>query len=418
MKHIFNNLSLNKVLLKNISTLIVLLNATLICSAQITSPTTNFNEPTEYPSGITNDIIFYFSDLSTAQLSSLSGDIGDTYNWWSYNTASGKFDINVGISSSITGLTQGGGYKLEVTNGTTTNTYFAWTFAPAITSTPTINVLKDDCFLLEQEVAVTSANLIYYNHKGDNKPITVNYGFTYAWESKPTGPIEGQAKRSALIVAPSDTTTYQCLVGSKFDKILPPFKIENTCNAKAVEAKFSYLIDGNPANEAKKEDSAPMLVRFTNESKGDVFDYEWTFGAGRDYIANPIYTFQTAGKYDVTLKVTNIKSGCESTSAPVTFNVIELVVLAPNVFTPFSSPGKFDEFKVLYRSVKTFNMIIYNRWGRKVYQSSRPEEGWDGRIGGKKAEPGVYFYTITAEGFNAGESKKLEGAVHLIITDN
>ena len=53
-----------------------------------------------------------------------------------------------------------------------------------------------------------------------------------------------------------------------------------------------------------------------------------------------------------------------------------------------------------------------------MYQSTDPAEGWDGRIGGAKAEPGVYFYTITAKGFNAGESKKLEGAVHLIITND
>jgi gliding motility-associated-like protein len=95
-----------------------------------------------------------------------------------------------------------------------------------------------------------------------------------------------------------------------------------------------------------------------------------------------------------------------------------MVVKAPNAFTRFSCPGQNDEFRVLYRSVNKFSMLIYNRWGRKVYSSSNPEEGWDGKIGNQKAEPGVYFYKIEATGFNPKEVKKLEGAVHLMVTNN
>jgi gliding motility-associated-like protein len=59
-------------------------------------------------------------------------------------------------------------------------------------------------------------------------------------------------------------------------------------------------------------------------------------------------------------------------------------------------------------------MIIFNRWGRKVYVSTDPEKGWDGSIGNGQAPPGVYFFTIEAEGYDEDEKHKLSGPVHLI----
>ncbi|NLB86699.1 MAG: gliding motility-associated C-terminal domain-containing protein, partial [Bacteroidales bacterium] len=42
------------------------------------------------------------------------------------------------------------------------------------------------------------------------------------------------------------------------------------------------------------------------------------------------------------------------------------------------------------------------------------EAGWDGNIGGgSKAAPGVYYYTIKAQGFD-GKNYELHGALHLI----
>lgn len=93
--------------------------------------------------------------------------------------------------------------------------------------------------------------------------------------------------------------------------------------------------------------------------------------------------------------------------------ITEMAVEAPNAFTP-NNDGANDEFRVYYRSVRKFSMVIFNSWGRKVYESTDPSLGWDGTIGNQVAEPGVYFYVIEAEGYNPNEKKKLQGPVHLI----
>lgn len=65
----------------------------------------------------------------------------------------------------------------------------------------------------------------------------------------------------------------------------------------------------------------------------------------------------------------------------------------PNAFSP-NSDGKNDYFKI-HNNIKAscvdeFNILIYNRWGEKVYESNNFEFEWSG--GGLPA--GVYFYVM------------------------
>ena len=93
--------------------------------------------------------------------------------------------------------------------------------------------------------------------------------------------------------------------------------------------------------------------------------------------------------------------------------MIDLFLDVPNFFTP-TGDGVHDEFRVAYSSVKEFKMVIINRWGRVVYESTNPEKGWDGNINGKHAAPGVYFYDVVAKGFSKGEQKHMKGFLHLV----
>ncbi len=50
---------------------------------------------------------------------------------------------------------------------------------------------------------------------------------------------------------------------------------------------------------------APLVVRFINQSSGNITSYAWTFGdGGNSGDANPIYTFRLPGIYNITLSVT------------------------------------------------------------------------------------------------------------------
>jgi gliding motility-associated-like protein len=55
-------------------------------------------------------------------------------------------------------------------------------------------------------------------------------------------------------------------------------------------------------------------------------------------------------------------------------------------------------------------MIIYNRWGNKVYDGNKP---WDGTFDGVLAQTDTYLYRIFYENGTC-ESKILQGDVSLL----
>lgn len=130
---------------------------------------------------------------------------------------------------------------------------------------------------------------------------------------------------------------------------------------------------------------------------------------------NHRYTFnrageETKGQYIITCMVSN--NSCDSVvkTLEVFVNTSDLQI--PNVFTP-NGDGTNDEFRVAYKSLVEFQCVIFNRWGRKIYEWSDPTKGWDGTINGKDAAPGTYFYIIKARGAD-GKKWKRSGDINLI----
>lgn len=67
----------------------------------------------------------------------------------------------------------------------------------------------------------------------------------------------------------------------------------------------------------------------------------------------------------------------------------------PNAFTP-NGDGRNDYFRPkILGNFTHFQVLIFNRWGQKVFQSNNPDIYWDGTINGKKADPGTYIYNCT-----------------------
>ena len=92
-------------------------------------------------------------------------------------------------------------------------------------------------------------------------------------------------------------------------------------------------------------------------------------------------------------------------------NSSELIV--PNIFTP-NGDGTNDLFIMTATGIKTFNAVIYNRWGIKIVEWNSILSGWDGRfITGNEASEGTYFYMIKASAFD-GKEYNLRGAFHLV----
>ena len=74
----------------------------------------------------------------------------------------------------------------------------------------------------------------------------------------------------------------------------------------------------------------------------------------------------------------------------------------PQIFSP-NGDGKNDLLYVYGRNFKSFQFIVYNRWGEKVFETNDPANGWDGTFRGKKANEGVYVYYFIADTEQFGE---------------
>ena len=88
----------------------------------------------------------------------------------------------------------------------------------------------------------------------------------------------------------------------------------------------------------------------------------------------------------------------------------------PNSFTP-NGDGTNDYFwprQLLSEGITSFHMTIFNRWGQKIWETTRIDgRGWDGRFNGETQPTGVYIYQVEAELKN-GFREKYQGNVTLL----
>jgi gliding motility-associated-like protein len=66
----------------------------------------------------------------------------------------------------------------------------------------------------------------------------------------------------------------------------------------------------------------------------------------------------------------------------------------PNAFTPGGKNPEFRPLLTFTDNIASYNMQIYDRWGSRIFQTSNPTQGWDGRGGATELPQGVYTYVI------------------------
>lgn len=118
------------------------------------------------------------------------------------------------------------------------------------------------------------------------------------------------------------------------------------------------------------------------------------------------------GKYS--LRVRSLPLGCSTTE---TIEVKkDCYTDIPNAFTP-NGDGENDYFfprQLLSRSIASFHMRVWNRWGQVVFETHKTNgRGWDGTFNGKPQPEGAYVYLIEVEPAGQG-MERYEGNVTLL----
>jgi gliding motility-associated-like protein len=109
------------------------------------------------------------------------------------------------------------------------------------------------------------------------------------------------------------------------------------------------------------------------------------------------------GAYWVCLEAES-DNGCKDTVCKRIFNNFKAIVRPPNVFTPNGKfDGKDDEglvgnevFNILIEGEDKYDLVIYDRWGVKVFESSDKTNDWNGKVKNTGAEcpDGTYYYIL------------------------
>ena len=135
-------------------------------------------------------------------------------------------------------------------------------------------------------------------------------------------------------------------------------------------------------------------VNFINGSV-NIAESHWTFGDGNtSNLYSPTYTYSSSGVFTVQLLVVS-EFGCvDSTSLTIDIKDIYTLYI-PNAFTPNENGlneifiPKGDNFNPDY-----YTLMIFDRWGGKIFETTNVNIGWDGTVNGEFCKSGVYAYVI------------------------
>ena len=404
--------------------------------SQISAPRASFKSITNYTTA-SNDSVYVFCDrvgLGAGELiaSSSDGSSGWTFSWTKWDSVTGTFATAVSSSntptdSNLSGLPDGL-YKVEASNGTISYESQAWVLNNS-NAKPGFVLNLMDCAGLHFETSFI--------------PISLRYNDIYASDVTETLRVISEST-DRIIRFSLERNTDPILTATENLGAIPYSIVEKgLVDQEAFDGELSFKVfvtdqyncsfESDPISTSTyvvKADfsidpmsgEAPLEVAFNNKSI-NADDFEWYIYQDVDRLEadleavegslltdgilvdeDPIpYTYMHPGNYFVKLIVSSDKgpetcideSFLKTKGTPIVVDTS--LVQVPNVFTP-NGDGRNDVFRVKSQSLKTFHAVLLNRWGRVVYEWKNPDEGWNGKVNGKWATPGTYFYVITATG--------------------
>jgi len=166
------------------------------------------------------------------------------------------------------------------------------------------------------------------------------------------------------------------------------------------------------------------LVKTFNLTKHGT-SFRWEFGDGTNYYAyDTTHQYTLPGVYDVSLYAWSVH-GCEADKIiPEAVTVIgEGSIKFPNVFKPnpsgpvggdYNAADNLNQvFFPVQKGVVEYELVIYNRWGQRLFITHDINTGWDGYYNGELCVQGVYIWKCTVT-YGNGTSEMIAGDVTLL----
>ncbi len=137
-----------------------------------------------------------------------------------------------------------------------------------------------------------------------------------------------------------------------------------------------------------------VTFTFENKSADSIPLTNWVWVFPDSSTTNQIMPTYVFVESDSVLFIYTTIDGCVDTIlAEITVQEFELEV--PNVFTP-NGDGVNDTYEIpLLERYISNRLVVFNRWGQKVFEASDYNNDWDGGT----LSDGVYFYILKCQGY-------------------
>lgn len=159
-------------------------------------------------------------------------------------------------------------------------------------------------------------------------------------------------------------------------------------------------------------------VVFVNTSKGErLSKFNWYFVNNSGFTSlqkNTSYHFANAGKYPVVMLVEDA-NGCKDSIVKTIEVLLDFTFYIPNAFTP-NNDDRNEIFIPVTRGVKMYELLIFNRWGDKIFQTTDLNKGWDGTFRGESCKQDSYVWKVKLTTVE-GEEKNYSGNVILLRSE-
>lgn len=197
------------------------------------------------------------------------------------------------------------------------------------------------------------------------------------------------------------------------------------CQYSTFEENYISIFDNPLANfhASPQPTTIPETeIQFWDDSQGSIVEWLWVFDTiqvlGGAFEQNPIFDFpyDVGGNYPVSLTVIDA-NGCQSTVMKYTVIYDLFNVYVPNAFTP-NADGVNDVFLVKGSDIdpSRFELIIFDRWGEKVFRTTDMTIPWLGEVNGGQhyANTDLYEWHLTVYSISTAERYIKQGSVTVI----
>lgn len=152
-----------------------------------------------------------------------------------------------------------------------------------------------------------------------------------------------------------------------------------------------------------------------NTDSDALYSYLWTSNAtiNNNTIANPVASIESSTW--IIVQVTDTNNCRTYDSIYITLQDCESSIYIPNAFTP-NGDNTNDGYRIYGNCIQLNQLLIFNRWGEKVWETKDMEKEWNGYYKGALQPSGVYVYWLSYNQMTTKNNvgKEVKGSITLI----